>query len=180
MDGSKRSTKSNAFFTGFGNFRRIVLFDTLIENHATDELVAIIAHEMGHYKKKHIQKLLIISILSTGLMFFLLSYIINNKSLFDAFKMDAVSVYASVVFFGFLYSPISKALSVIVNMVSRNSEYEADRYASITYGKPQSLVLALKKLTADNLSNLTPHPLKVFLDYSHPPVLQRIKALQES
>ena len=180
MDGSKRSTKSNAFFTGFGRFRRIVLFDTLIQNHSIDELLAIVAHEMGHYKKIHVQKLVAISVLSTGLMLFLLSHMINNKGLFDAFRMDYVSVYASIVFFGFLYSPISMILSIVVNRLSRRFEYEADRYASTSYGKPESLVAALKKLSTDNLSNLTPHPLKVFLDYSHPPVLQRIRALQKS
>ena len=178
MDGSKRSTKSNAFFTGFGKFRRIVLFDTLIDKHSTAELVAIIAHEMGHYKKKHIQKLLVISILSTGFMLFLLSCIINNRGLFDAFQMDHVSIYASIVFFGFLYSPVSMILTIVVNMLSRRYEFEADRYACNTSGKPESLINALKKLTADNLSNLAPHPLKVFLDYSHPPVLQRIRAIK--
>ena len=178
MDGSKRSTKSNAFFTGFGKFRRIVLFDTLIEKHGVDELVAIIAHEMGHLKRKHIQKLIMISILSTGLMLFILSCLINNIKLFEAFKMDAVSIYASIVFFGFLYTPISMILSVIVNMLSRKFEYEADQYASVTSGNSESLISALKKLSADNLSNLTPHPLKVVLDYSHPPVLHRIRALQ--
>lgn len=178
MDGSKRSTKSNAFFTGFGKFRRIVLFDTLIENHSVPELVAIIAHEMGHYKKKHIQKLVVISILSTGLMLFFLSCIINNRGLFDAFKMDHVSIYASIVFFAFLYSPISMIISTIVNMLSRKFEYEADRYACDTSGNPDSLIDGLKKLSADNLSNLTPHPLKVFFEYSHPPVLQRIHAIK--
>jgi STE24 endopeptidase len=178
MDGSKRSTKSNAFFTGFGRFRRIVLFDTLISKHTTEELVSILAHEMGHYKKKHILKSIIISILSTGLMFYILSIFMNNKALFAAFQMDHVSIYASLLFFGFLYTPIEMILSIFGNILSRRHEYEADAWAVRTYHRPQSMISALKKLSVDNLSNLTPHPLKVFLSYSHPPVLERIRAIQ--
>jgi STE24 endopeptidase len=178
MDGSKRSTKSNAFFTGFGRFRRIVLFDTLISKHTTEELVSILAHEMGQYKKKHILKSIIISILSTGLMFYILSIFMNNKALFAAFQMDHVSIYASLLFFGFLYTPIEMILSIFGNILSRRHEYEADAWAVRTYHRPQSMISALKKLSVDNLSNLTPHPLKVFLSYSHPPVLERIRAIQ--
>jgi len=178
MDGSKRSTKSNAFFTGFGKFRRIVLFDTLIEKHSVLELVSVLAHEMGHYKKKHILKSIIISILTSGLMFFILSLFINNRELFDAFRMEETSIYASLFFFGFLYTPIEMILSIFGNMLSRRHEYEADAYAVETYGKPDSMIAALKKLNVENLSNLTPHPLKVFLGYSHPPVLERIKAIR--
>ncbi len=178
MDGSKRSTKSNAFFTGFGRFRRIVLFDTLISKHTTEELVSILAHEMGHYKKRHILKSIIISILSTGLMFYILSIFMNNPALFAAFKMEHISIYASLFFFGFLYAPIEMILSIFGNMLSRRHEYEADAYAVRTYKRPQSMIAALKKLSVDNLSNLTPHPLKVFLSYSHPPVLERIRAIQ--
>ena len=178
MDGSKRSTKSNAFFTGFGRFRRIVLFDTLISKHTTEELVSILAHEMGHYKKKHILKSIIISILSTGLMFYILSIFMNNPALFRAFQMDHISIYASLFFFGFLYAPIEMILSIFGNMLSRRHEYEADAWAVRTYRRPQSMIAALKKLSVDNLSNLTPHPLKVFLSYSHPPVLDRIRAIQ--
>ncbi len=178
MDGSKRSTKSNAFFTGFGRFRRIVLFDTLISKHTTEELVSILAHEMGHYKKKHILKSMIISILSTGLMFYILSIFMNNSGLFMAFQMEHVSIYASLFFFGFLYAPIEMVLSIFGNMLSRRHEYEADAWAVRTYRRPQSMIAALKKLSVDNLSNLTPHPLKVFLSYSHPPVLERIRAIQ--
>jgi len=178
MDGSKRSTKSNAFFTGFGRFRRIVLFDTLISKHTTEELVSILAHEMGHYKKKHILKSIIISILSTGLMFYILSIFMNNPGLFRAFQMEHVSIYASLFFFGFLYAPIDMILSIFGNMLSRRHEYEADAWAVRTYRRPQSMIAALKKLSVDNLSNLTPHPLKVFLSYSHPPVLERIRAIQ--
>jgi len=178
MDGSKRSTKSNAFFTGFGRFKRIVLFDTLIEKHTVDELVSVLAHEMGHYRKKHILKSMFLSILTSGLMFFILSLFINNRELFAAFGMDHVSVYASLFFFGFLYAPIEMLLSVFGNILSRRHEYEADAFAVDTYGKPEAMISALKKLSVDALSNLTPHPLKVFLSYSHPPVLDRIRAIR--
>ncbi len=178
MDGSKRSTKANAFFTGFGRFRRIVLFDTLISKHTTEELVSILAHEMGHYKKKHILKSILISILSTGLMFYILSLFMNNPWLFKAFRMEHISIYASLFFFGFLYSPIEMILSIFSNILSRHHEYEADAWAVKTYQRPQSMIAALKKLSVDSLSNLTPHPLKVFLSYSHPPVLARIRAIQ--
>ena len=180
MDGSRRSTKSNAFFTGFGRFRRIVLFDTLIEKHKVEELVSILAHEMGHYKKGHILKSLLISILTMGLMFFILSLFINNRELFDAFKMKETSIYGSLLFFGFLYGPIEMILSIFGNMLSRKHEFEADVYAVKTYGRPMFFIEALKKLSIDNLSNLTPHPLKVFLSYSHPPVLDRIRAIRKN
>jgi STE24 endopeptidase len=179
MDGSKRSTKTNAFFTGFGRLRRIVLYDTLIEKHSLRELVSILAHEMGHYKKKHILKSIVISVLTTGLMFYILSMFINNQELFAAFKMEQTSIYASLIFFGFLYSPIQMVLSLFGNMLSRKHEYEADEYSVKTYREPVSMILALKKLSVDNLSNLTPHPLKVFLSYSHPPILKRIQAIRQ-
>jgi STE24 endopeptidase len=178
MDGSKRSTKSNAFFTGFGKFRRIVLFDTLLAKHSVEELVSVLAHEMGHYKKKHILKSIIISILTAGLMFFILSLFLNNRELFAAFKMDDTSIYASLFFFGFLYTPIEMIISIFGNMLSRRHEYEADGFSVKTYGKPEAMIVALKNLSVENLSNLTPHPLKVFLTYSHPPVLERIKAIR--
>ena len=177
MDGSKRSTKSNAFFTGFGRFRRIVLFDTLIARHSVDELVAVLAHEMGHYKKKHILKQVLISTLNLGLMLFILSLFINNRQLFLAFGMEKTSIYASLFFFGILYTPISTVVSIAGNILSRKYEYESDAYAVTTLGKPDAMISALKKLSVDNLSNLTPHRLKVFLEYSHPPVLERIKAI---
>jgi STE24 endopeptidase len=179
MDGSKRSTKSNAFFTGFGKFRRIVLFDTLIEKQTTEELVSVLAHEMGHYKKRHILKSMVISVLTTGLMFYILSLFINNRDLFAAFGMQEMSIYASLLFFAFLYAPIEMILSVFGNMLSRRNEYEADSYSVKTYKKPLSMIAALKKLSVENLSNLTPHPLKVFLSYSHPPVLDRIRAIRK-
>jgi STE24 endopeptidase len=121
-----------------------------------------------------------ISILTTGLMFYILSLFINNRELFAAFRMDHISIYASLFFFGFLYAPIEMVLSVFGNMLSRRHEYEADAFAAATYQKPQDMISALKKLSVDSLSNLTPHPLKVFLSYSHPPVLDRIQALRLS
>ena len=178
MDGSRRSTKLNAFFTGFGRFRRIVFFDTLMEKLSTDEIVAVLAHEMGHYKLRHVFKMLAASILQMGILFFILSLFINNQGLFAAFRMDHVSIYASLIFFGFLYSPISMLLSVIFNIFSRQHEFQADRYALISTGRPEALISALKKLSVTNLSNLTPHPLHVFLNYSHPPVLERIRVLR--
>ncbi|MBN2120020.1 MAG: M48 family metallopeptidase [Candidatus Omnitrophica bacterium] len=179
MDASRRSAKSNAFFTGFGRYRRIALFDTLIEKHAPDELVSVIAHEVGHYKKKHIIKGIALSILTSGFMFFLLSFFIENPGLFKAFKMENLSIYASLFFFTFLYSPINLILSIFGNSLSRKHEYEADSFAVKTHNKPEDFIRALKKLSVDNLSNLNPHPLKVFLHYSHPPVLKRIQAIRK-
>lgn len=177
MDGSKRSSKSNAFFTGFGKNKRIALYDTLIKNHTDDELVAVLAHEIGHYKKKHIIKNMVVSIVQTGVMFFLLSIFLNSQGLYEAFYMEQASVYVGLIFFGMLYAPIDMILSIFMQMISRKYEYEADEYASTTYRK-EPMVQALKKLSKDNLSNLTPHPFYVFLNYSHPPVLQRIKAIR--
>lgn len=178
MDSSRRSTKSNAFFTGFGRFRRLVLFDTLIEKHSRDELVAVLAHEIGHFKRHHIQKSIGVSILTSAIIFYTLGLFLNNPGLFAAFGMRHLSIYASLIFVGFLYGPILRVLSVFANLLSRKFEFEADRYAVETYGKPEVLVSALKKLSMDNLSNLTPHPLKVLLDYTHPPILERIRALR--
>ena len=178
MDGSKRSSKSNAFFTGFGKHKRIALFDTLIEKHTVKELLLVLAHEIGHYKKKHIIKSMVISILHMGIMFYLLSIFLNHKGLFDAFYMQEMSIYAGLIFFGMLYSPVEMILSVFMQIFSRKNEFEADQYAAETTKDSQSMIDALKKLSADNLSNLTPHSFYVFLNYSHPPVLQRINALK--
>ena len=178
MDGSKRSSKSNAFFTGFGKNKRIALFDTLIEKHTTDELVAVLAHEIGHYKKKHIVKGMMISILQTGVMFGLLSVFLQVPALFDAFFMDQMSVYAGLLFFGLLYSPVETILGIIMQMLSRKHEYEADEFAARTVEEKEEMVNVLKKLSKDNLSNLTPHPFYVFLNYSHPPALKRIDAIR--
>jgi len=179
MDGSKRSTKSNAFFTGLGRFRRIVLFDTLIEKHTADELTSILAHEMGHFKLGHIPKDMIFSFVSTLIMFFVFSLFINERWLYDAFLMNDQPIYAGIIFFSFLYKPASLVISIISSCFSRKHEYEADAYAIKTYGKPEAMTNALKKLSVDNLSNLYPHKFKVFLEYSHPPVLERIRAINK-
>jgi len=178
MDGSKRSSKSNAFFTGFGRNKRIAFFDTLIAKHTVSELVAILAHEVGHYRKKHILKGTIFSILHAGAILFLLSLFLSNPALYQAFYMTQQPIYAGLLFFGLLYTPVEMVLSIIMNVFSRKHEYEADHFAAETTNNPIDLVTALKKLSATNLSNLTPHPFYVFLNYSHPPLLQRIEAIQ--
>jgi STE24 endopeptidase len=180
IDGSKRSSKANAFFTGFGQTKRVALFDTLVEGQTTQELVAIVAHEIGHYKRKHIQKGLLASILHFGLLFWLLSVFLRNEALFDAFGVAEPSVHAGLVFFGLLYTPIEMLLSVAMSAFSRKNEFEADAFAARTTGAPEELVSALKKLSSENLSNLTPHPFYVWLRYSHPPVLRRIAALRSA
>ena len=180
IDGSKRSSKSNAFFTGFGRNKRIALFDTLIAQHTIPELVAVLAHEIGHYKKKHIIWGMLISILHFGLLFFLLSLFINNPLLYQAFYVQQPSVYTGLIFFGLLYTPAEFLLSILMNMLSRKFEYDADRFAAQTITDPSAMTSALKKLSADNLSNLTPHPFFVFLHYSHPPLLQRMEAIQSA
>jgi STE24 endopeptidase len=180
MDGSKRSSKANAFFTGFGRNRRIALYDTLIEQHSVAELVAVLAHEIGHQKKKHVIQGIVIGIVHAGIVFFLLSLFLNNVKLFGAFYMESVSVYGSLVFFGLLYEPLSFVLSVFLNAVSRKHEREADSFAARTVDNAEAMVLALKKLSVKNLSNLTPHPLFVILHYSHPPLLQRIESIRKT
>jgi len=177
MDGSRRSSKSNAFFTGFGRNKRIALFDTLIEKHTVPELIAVLAHEIGHYKKKHILQGLIINILHAGVLFFVLSIFLGSPGLYEAFYMEQQSIYSGILFFGLLYTPLEMVLSVIMNAISRRNEYEADRFAAETIQHPQHLIEALKKLHAGNLSNLVPHPFYVFLNYSHPPLLERIHAI---
>ncbi len=179
MDGSRRSGKGNAFFTGFGKNRRIALFDTLIARHTVSELVAVLAHEIGHYKKKHILKQMVISILHMGLVFWLLSFFISYPALFDAFYMKYPSVYAGLIFFGMLFAPMDFFLGLFMQMLSRKNEYEADRFAVETTRDPEAMTDALKKLAADNLSNLVPHPFYVFLHYSHPPMTERIQAIRE-
>ena len=178
IDGSKRSSKSNAYFTGFGKNKRIALYDTLIAQQSVEELTAVIAHEIGHYKMKHIQKSMIISFGQMGVTFFLLSLFISNRNLFDVFFMTDISNYAGLIFFGMLYSPVEMILGIFMQMFSRKNEFEADHYAVETYSNKNSLIEALKKLSVHNLSNLTPHPLNVFLNYSHPPVMERINAIR--
>ena len=178
MDGSKRSSKSNAFFTGFGRNKRIVLFDTLIKQHTVEELVAVLAHEMGHYKKKHILKSILLGIVQTGLLFYLVSIFISYQGLFDAFYMQQTSVYAGLLFFGMLYTPVDFFIGLILQMISRHHERAADQFAINTTETPEAMIDALKKLSVNNLSNLRPHPFYVFLNYSHPPVLERIRAIR--
>ena len=179
MDGSKRSTHSNAYLSGFGAKKRIALFDTLIEKHSVGELVPVIAHEVGHHKKKHVLKGTVLSILHSGLLLFLLSRFVENRALFDAFQVEQISIYAGIVFFSILYAPIELVLSIGLNYLSRKHEYEADAFAAETIASPEPLISGLKTLSVSNLGNLTPHPLTVLLNYSHPPVLQRIAALRQ-
>jgi len=178
MDGSKRSSKSNAFFTGFGKNKRIALFDTLIEKHTISEMVSILAHEIGHFKKKHIIIGMALSIFHSGIVFYLLSIFLSHQGLFQAFYMDQMSIYTGLIFFGMLYSPIELILSIALNIFSRKNEYTADRFAVETTKNSEDFIDALKKLSLTNLSNLRPHPFYVYLNYSHPPVLQRIQALR--
>ncbi len=179
MDGSRRSTKSNAFFTGFGRHRRIVLFDTLIERHGADELVAILAHEMGHYKQKHVLKMTAVAVVQTGLIFYVMSFLLNRPELFAAFKVRQPAVYSGLVLFSLLYAPLSGILNLLTLAISRRHEYAADRFAVQTAPAAETMITALKRLSVHNLSNLRPHPFYVFLHYSHPPVLQRIAAIEE-
>lgn len=181
VDGSRRSSRANAYFTGFGKTRRIALFDTLIANHSTEELVAVLAHEVGHAKLGHIPKQLAGALLSSGMMFFLLNLFIGRPGMYEAFGLpgtDPLPIYAGFIFFGYLYSPIAAVLGIFTQILSRKFEFQADAFAATTTGSADPLIHALKKLTVDNLGNLTPHPWLVFLEYSHPPVLQRIAALR--
>ena len=177
IDGSKRSTKANAYFSGFGPKKTIALFDTLVEKHTEDELVAVLAHEVGHYKKKHIFQGLIISIFQIGLMAFLLELCLNNEILIKSLGGTTPAFHLGIIIFSFLFSPIGLIMGTIMNMISRKNEFEADNYAKETYNG-DSLVLALKKLYVDSLSNIYPHPLYVFFHYSHPPLLERIKNIE--
>ena len=178
MDGSKRSSKANAFFTGFGKFRRVVLFDTLIEKQSVKELVAVLAHEIGHFKCRHIHKQMLLGILQIGLMFYLMGYFLESASLSQAFGVAEPKVYTGLVFFSFLYSPLAEILRLLPLAMSRKYEFEADAFAAQSLGNSEDLVSALKKLSVDSLSNLHPHPWKVFWEYTHPPILQRIEALR--
>jgi STE24 endopeptidase len=178
MDGSKRSTKANAYFTGLGAKKRIVLFDTLIKDHSKEELVGILAHEVGHYKKKHTISGTFISLAQTGLMLYILSIFIGNPVLSQALGAEQGSFHLGILAFGLLYSPLSLIIGIVMNMVSRKNEFTADRYAGENY-QPEALQTALKKLSVNHLSNLRPHPAYVFFHYSHPPLLQRLSALEK-
>lgn len=176
IDGSKRSTKANAYFSGFGSEKRITLYDTLINDLNDSEIVAVLAHEVGHYKKKHIIFNLITSTALTGLTLYILSIFVSNPLLSNAIGVNTSSFHAGLVAFGLLYTPISEATGLIMNWFSRKFEYQADNYAKNTHEAP-ALISALKKLNKNSLTNLTPHPAYVFVHYSHPTLLQRIKNL---
>ena len=177
IDGSKRSAHSNAFFTGFGKTKRIALFDTLIEQLSLDEIVSVIAHEVGHNKRRHIISGMALSILHTGIMLFLFSLVMENQVLFEAFFMENTSIYASLLFFGLLFTPVELVISTVIQFISRRNEYQADQWAVETIVEKQNLVSALKRLAANNLANLSPHPLFVTFNYSHPPLFNRIEAI---
>jgi len=177
IDGSKRSTKANAYFSGFGSQKRITLYDTLINDLETDEIVAVLAHEVGHYKRKHIVFNLISSILLTGLTLFVLSNFINSPLLSEALGVSIPSFHIGLIAFGVLYSPISRITGLFMNIMSRKFEYQADNFAKDTF-ESKALITSLKKLSKNSLSNLTPHPAFVFAHYSHPTLLERIKNLE--
>ncbi len=177
IDGSKRSTKANAYFSGFGREKRVTLYDTLIDDLEEEEIVAVLAHEVGHYKRKHIIFNLTASILLTGLTLFILSLFINNPEVSRAIGVSHPSFHAALIGFGILYSPISELTGLIINHLSRKFEYQADNYAKDTYAA-HPLITSLKKLSKNSLSNLTPHPAYVFAHYSHPPLIARIRNLK--
>ena len=176
MDGSKRSTKANAYFTGFGKKKRIVLFDTLFNDLTTEEIVAVLAHEIGHYKKKHFIYSLLLSILSSGAIFYVLSLFLGNTLLAEALGGEIASFHLGIIGFAFLFTPISEIMGLLVNYFSRKNEYQADAFA-VQFGLGEALISALKKISVKSLSNLNPHPLAVFWYYSHPTLLQRIERI---
>ncbi len=178
IDGSKRSKKANAFFSGIGKKKKIVLYDTLISNHTTDELVAVLAHEVGHFKKKHIIWGYVLSVVQIVFTLFILSLMVFNENLSLALGGTQLAIHLNLLAFGILFSPISGVTGLLMNIYSRNNEFEADAYARETFDA-DALTNALKKLSVDNLSNLYPHPLYVFFHYSHPPLLKRLEALKE-
>ena len=177
IDGSKRSTKANAYFSGFGSEKRVTLYDTLIKDLDEEEIVAVLAHEVGHYKRRHIIFNLATSILLTGLTLYILSLLISNPLLSNALGVEIPSFHIGLIAFGLLYSPISEITGLIMNYFSRKFEYQADDYAKTTYaGEP--LITSLKKLSKNSLSNLTPHKAYVFMHYSHPTLLDRVRNLK--
>jgi len=176
IDGSKRSTKANAYFSGLGPKKRIVLYDTLINDLETNEIVAVLAHEIGHYKKKHVVINMIISLLVTGITLYIFSLFVNNKLLSQALSVEIPSFHIGLITFGILYSPISEVTGLLMNYISRMFEYQADDFAKMHYSG-QPLISSLKKLSRNSLSNLTPHKANVFVHYSHPTLLQRVRNL---
>jgi STE24 endopeptidase len=177
IDGSKRSTKANAYFSGFGPKKRIVLYDTLQKELTDEEIVAVLAHEIGHYKKKHVLLNLIFSLITTGIMLFLLSVVVNSPSFSEALGSKIASFHLGLIVFGILYSPLSLLIGLLTNFISRKNEYAADRFVRDNY-KPGILADALKKLSVKNLSNMLPHPVYIFFHYSHPSLLQRLEKLE--
>lgn len=177
IDGSKRSTKANAYFSGFGPKKRIVLYDTLQKELSEEEIVAVLAHEIGHYKKKHVLLNLIFSILITGIMLFLLSIVINSPSFSQALGSRNTSFHLGLIVFGILYSPLSLIIGLLTNYISRKNEFAADKFVRDNF-RPKVLGEALKKLSVKNLSNMIPHPAYVFFHYSHPTLLQRLEKLE--
>ena len=178
MDGSRRSTKANAFFTGIGGTKRVVLFDTLVKNHTTEELVAVLAHEIGHFKLRHIVQHIVGAILNIGIFLFLAQWLIRWPGLYAAFGVRQPSIYAGLAVFLVLYGPLSRVLGIVRGAQSRRHEFAADRFAAEATGLPHALGEALKKLSRNNLGNLSPHRLHVVLYHSHPPVLERVRALE--
>jgi STE24 endopeptidase len=176
MDGSKRSKKANAFFSGIGKKKKIVLYDTLISNHSTEELVAVLAHEVGHFKKKHVITGYLLSVAQIFFTLYILSLMVFNPTLSRALGGSQQAVHLNLLAFGILYSPISGITGLLMTLYSRKNEFEADAFARESFSG-QALARALKKLSVDSLSNLYPHPLYVFFHYSHPPLLQRLKAI---
>lgn len=176
IDGSKRSKKANAYFTGFGLKKRIVLYDTLINDLKIDEIIAVLAHEIGHYRKKHVLYNMLISILTIGLSLYILSFFIDSPMLSEALDVSQPSFHIGILVFGILYSPLSEILGLGMNILSRKFEYQADAFAK-SQSEEKDLINALEKLSKNSLSNLTPHPLYVFWHYSHPTLLQRVKKL---
>ena len=176
IDGSKRSSKANAFFSGIGRKKKIVLYDTLIEKHTTEELVAVLAHEVGHFKKKHIVRGLLLAVLQVFFTMFVLSLMVYNANLSLALGGAQQSIHLNLIAFSILFAPISGITGLLMSMYSRRNEFEADAYARETFSGP-ALAHALKKLSVDSLSNLYPHPLYVFFHYSHPPLLSRLQAI---
>jgi STE24 endopeptidase len=178
IDGSKRSTKANAYFTGLGAKKRIVLYDTLIEQLTVNEIVAVLAHEVGHYQKKHTTKGLVVSIFNTGLTLFLFSLFVSYPQISEALGVEGVRFHIALIAFGILYSPISMITGLLMNITSRKNEYEADNYAK-EKGLGEELISGLKKMSVNSLSNLTPHSLNVFMNFSHPPLLKRVENLKK-
>ena len=178
IDGSKRSTKANAYFSGLGKKKRIVLYDTLIQDLSPEEIVAVLAHEIGHYKKKHTLLGLLLSVLETGLILWLLSLFVDNPQLSAALGASQPSFHLGLLAFVLIFSPVSTLLGLATGILSRKNEFAADAFAA-EHSDGSKLASALIQLSVKNLSNLTPHPLYVFFHYSHPPLLERLKALEK-